>query len=122
MKDDARVYTSHEKVWQTRAGSSYETFMSFEEYILGREARIESWKASYLSLQKSPDATDVALSSRIQSGIPAWCSTTTYEKWNSALYADEVFKKFGTLTIVEPTPIPVGMVSVFKNSKISWDS
>jgi len=47
-------------------------------------------------------------------------------RWSSrverGLYAEGILKRFWRLIIVEPTLIPVGMVSVFKSSKIQWDS
>lgn len=123
MKFDLKEYVDHKERWQAKAGFSGEEFMSFEEYVLGRETRLERWQQKYLSLQQMPTATGVALIGRAQNELSSgWYGETTYDKYIFALYSNEIFARFGTLTIVEPTLIPVGMVSVFKNSKISWDS
>lgn len=123
MKLDAEDYVVLKEKWQGKAGSSTEKFMSFGEYVLGRETRIGLWQQQYLKLQQAPLATNIALSGRAQSQLSSeWYRMPIYEKWNAALYGNEIIARFGTLTIVEPTLIPVGMVSVFKNAKVSWDS
>jgi len=68
--------------------------------------------------REAPRTSSITLSSRITKDLEDE-SLDGYQEWNTALYAEDIFRRFGTLTIVEPTLIPVGMVSVFKNSKIS---
>lgn len=51
-----------------------------------------------------------------------WHSRSDTEKWTTAVYADEIKARFGALKIVEPTLIPVGMLSAFRSAKIAWDS
>ena len=45
----------------------------------------------------------------------------SYEKWVTGLYADEVIERFGSLEVVDPTLIPVGMVQLFRASRLRWD-
>jgi hypothetical protein len=130
MKSDVVEYGHHKERWQGGAGSSSDEFASFEEYILGRESANATWHAVYLELQKLPGRTDVQLSDRVKnelssrgySSFNGSDSLPIHDLWNFALYGEEVLKRFGTLTIVQPSLIPVGMVSVFKSAKISWDS
>jgi hypothetical protein len=124
MKLDLEDYANHKEKWQAKAGTSGEQFMTFDEYVLGRETRILGWGRTYQSLQQLPGSTQVELSSRVQSELPSSWSRVlpTSERWQFAMYANQILARFGTLTIVEPSLIPVGMVSVFRASKVSWDS
>ena len=119
-KEYTRLFTlwkSGEDLWNTAT----ERFLTYSKYVEGRETRLSKWWTAYRELQRAPGASSIRLSSRIGQDLDDM-SLDGYQKWNAALYADEIFRRFGTLTIVEPTLIPVGMVSVFKNSKIQWDS
>ncbi|KDQ56321.1 hypothetical protein JAAARDRAFT_179811 [Jaapia argillacea MUCL 33604] len=138
MENDKKTHISLKEAWETSATVpsnrlSWDVevrdtnhkggdFMSFEEYILGRETRLTTWGATYLRMQSLASATKIALPTRLDQDYGSSFSMTPYDAWVVALYAEELFKRFGTLIIVEPTLIPVGMVSVFRNSKISWDS
>ena len=123
-EDDEKEYTSLFMAWKSGEGSSNnvtKNFLTFDQYIEGRETRLPGWRDAYKDLQKAPNTSYITLSSRITDDLDD-CCLDDYHRWNAALYAEEIFRRFGTLTIVEPTLIPVGMVSVFKSSKIQWDS
>ena len=123
MEEDEKEYTRLLSLWKAGDNCSNPTtgFLPYSQYIEGRETRLNTWWAAYTELQNAPYASSIELSSKIGQGLDD-VSLDDYHKWNAALYADEIFRKFGTLTIVEPALIPVGMVSVFKNAKIQWDS
>jgi len=120
LKEYARLFSD----WKSGEGSSNNAtkkFLTYSQYIEGRETRLSGWWAAYKMLQDAPGCRSIELSSRIPKDLGG-TSQDSYQGWNAALYEEEIFRRFGTLTIVEPTLIPVGMVSVFKNSKIQWDS
>ena len=122
--EDVKEYLRLQAAWRSGEGSSNSAakrFLSFERYIEGRETRLPKWRDAYKALQNAPNASSITLSSRIVDDLHD-TFLDGYQEWNAALYAEDIFRRFGTLTIVEPTLIPVGMVSVFKNSKIQWDS
>jgi hypothetical protein len=124
IEEDSKEYTRLHSLWKSGEGLSNiatKKFLTYSEYVEGRETRLNKWWTAYTELQEAPDASSIKLSGRIQQDLN-YISLDGYQMWNAALYADEIFRRFGTLTIVEPTLIPVGMVSVFKNSKIQWDS
>jgi len=50
-----------------------------------------------------------------------WWDLDWYGKWIVALYGDEVVKRFGKLEVVDPTLIPVGMVQLFRKSRMKLD-
>ena len=123
MEGDVKEYASLYVAWQSGESWSAGTtkkFLTYAQYVEGRETRLRRWWDAYKELQRAPTASSIRLSSRICEDLKS--TDDGYQEWNAALYADEIFRRFGTLTIVEPALIPVGMVSVFKNSKIQWDS
>ena len=124
IEDDVKEYAKLLAAWQSGEGSSNSAtkkFLTYSQYIEGRETRLPKWWNAYNDLQKAPTASSITLSSRINEDLEN-AYLDGYQEWNAALYAEDIFRRFGTLTIVEPTLIPVGMVSVFKSSKIKWDS
>lgn len=124
MEEDVKEYGRLFAEWKSGESSSNSVageFLTFQQYIDGRETRLPKWRDAYNDLQKAPGASSITLSSRIIDDLED-AYIDGYQEWNSALYAEDIFRRFGTLTIVEPTLIPVGMVSVFKNAKIQWDS
>jgi hypothetical protein len=44
-----------------------------------------------------------------------------YEWWVMSLYGEEVVSKFGGWDAVDPTLIPVGMVQLFRSSRMKLD-
>ena len=118
---DEADYNKAEEVWRTGGGEgNSDTFMSWDEFVLGRETVSVGWGNVWKSLQIV--AAPVYLS---QAGAAArdgnWYDRSNVGKWVMLLYADEILQRFGTLKIVEPTLIPVGMLSAFRGSKIAWD-
>ena len=118
---DEEDYNKAEDVWRTGGGEgNSDTFMGWDEFVLGRETASVGWGDVWKSLQIV--AAPGYLS---QTGAAArdgnWYDRTNVGKWVMLLYADEILERFGTLKIVEPTLIPVGMLSAFRSSKIAWD-
>lgn len=116
---------------------SYEPFFSFEEFIKGREGHSPWWDLAFGDLMKQPQQLTVEETPQVQaalrvmdrgiqvfgtgSGASGWDALKPYWKWLISLYHDEMVKKFGSITIVDPTTIPVGMLGVFKSSKVRWE-
>ncbi|KIK58068.1 hypothetical protein GYMLUDRAFT_202910 [Collybiopsis luxurians FD-317 M1] len=96
---------------------SKKMFMSFEEYILGREDRMEHWGREWKHLQELPASRTLALP-------PGYDMEDLSQEaiWNVSLYAEEIKACFGGLNIVESSLIPVGMLSTFRSAKVAWDS
>jgi hypothetical protein len=44
-----------------------------------------------------------------------------YGKWVVNMYGEEVVRKFGGLEVVDPNLIPIGMVELFKSSRMKLD-
>ncbi|KAE9400504.1 hypothetical protein BT96DRAFT_975354 [Gymnopus androsaceus JB14] len=112
---DKDKYEEAKTNWMNGVGEEPESkktgsFMSFDEYILGREDRLAYWGSEWKKMQEV-SATD---------SFYTWDEVVT--QWVSKLYAEEIKAYFGGLQIVEPTLIPVGMLSAFRTAKIAWDS
>lgn len=43
-----------------------------------------------------------------------------YWRWVAQLYGPEAIKRFGGLDIVEPGLLPTGMVSIFRDRRLTW--
>jgi hypothetical protein len=125
MKEDQVAYLAAEARWLGGAEwlgsagvSTDETFMPFSEYILGRETAMMTWGAVWEHLQRVADSRSL----HIVAGDPKWRDRSDAERWVTAVYEEEIKARFGDLKIVEPTLIPVGMLSAFRSAKIAWDS
>ena len=49
-----------------------------------------------------------------------WSNLSPYWKWIIGLHHNEMVSKFGSLAIIDPGSIPVGMVDVFRNARVHW--
>ncbi|KAF9543838.1 hypothetical protein CPC08DRAFT_824122 [Agrocybe pediades] len=50
-----------------------------------------------------------------------WDTMGWYQQWVVSMYGEEVVKKFGGLEAVDPNLIPVGMVQLFRGSRMKLD-
>ncbi|EJC99769.1 uncharacterized protein FOMMEDRAFT_148609 [Fomitiporia mediterranea MF3/22] len=132
-------YDKAKQLWESNAVvKANDPFFSFEEFKKGREERGEWWCTAYKKLLDRPQSYSVSLTPKLEAslkllgdGIDAfggsagatsgWNSLRPYWKWVIALHHDQMVKKFGSLAVVDPTSVPVGMVSVFKSSRMKWE-
>ena len=52
--------------------------------------------------------------------LSSWYSMEPYWKYVALLYGPEMIDRFGGFSIVEPGLLPMGMVSLFKSGRVSW--
>lgn len=120
-KADEEDYNEAREVWRTGGGEgNSDTFMSWDEFVLGRETASRGWGDVWKSLQVVA-APAYLKQAGATAGDENWSDRSDIGKWVMLLYADEILRRFGTLKIVEPTLIPVGMLTAFRSSKIAWD-
>jgi hypothetical protein len=50
----------------------------------------------------------------------SWYSMQPYWKWVTMMYGPEIVDRFGGLNIVDPGLLPMGMVSVFREKRVTW--
>ncbi|KAF8970635.1 hypothetical protein BDZ97DRAFT_1790231 [Flammula alnicola] len=137
IQTDRKVYARTKEVWEQDVDNrrlkhgSYSDlfkaeFMSFEEYTSLRESWLASWGASYRNMLESPEALNVDLVPKVREVVNSdpskpWVKMDWYEKWVISMYGEGVIKKFGGLKAVDPGLIPVGMVQLFRSSRMKLD-
>ncbi|KLO19096.1 hypothetical protein SCHPADRAFT_912892 [Schizopora paradoxa] len=124
---------SYRRAMSTGTVSPTDPFMPFEEYIKAREERGRPWYDAYMKLLKSPTKVDSASTPQIDAsiellgeglkafGASSWSDLSPYWKWVIGVHHDAMVHKFGSLAVVEAGSIPVGMVDVFKGSRMRWE-
>lgn len=114
-------------------------FFSFEEYTQYREelhygfsnelvqvftALLEKpWEESIESEQNGEVIRALnALGSRggLKGILNNWWSMEPYWKWVAQLYGPEMIDTFGGFSIVDPSLLPMGMVSEFRSGRVRW--
>jgi hypothetical protein len=130
-EEDANQYKLRKELWENQPTSSkihgpnaIREFMSFDDYILLRETRLFSWMACYDKMLTVPHPLSMMVTPAVQTFLKAehkFGSMDWYERWVVSLYGKEVVERFGTLEIVDPTLIPIGMVQLFRASTMKLD-
>ena len=116
-----------------------ETFMPFEEYVKFREDLFYGFNNQLVDIydellrrpseqplddDQSPQMEE-ALNGVMQGpGQPRtltnWYAMEPYWKWVTMLYGPEMIEKFKTFTVVDAGLLPMGMVSLFRSGRVSW--
>ncbi|KAF9484209.1 hypothetical protein BDN70DRAFT_917904 [Pholiota conissans] len=134
MEYDRKVYARAKEVWdqdQEKRRRTYgfslasDSFMSFEEYSALRESWMKGWGDSYRDMLKEPDYMHPNLLpevSMVAHDLPKpWSQMDWYEQWIVSMYGEGVVKKYGGLKAVHSDAIPVGMVELFRTSRMKLD-
>ncbi|PPQ85746.1 hypothetical protein CVT25_003064 [Psilocybe cyanescens] len=132
IENDPKAYKRMKEVWERdedkrRAryymGVVNDEFMSFEEFTSLRESWLAGWGQSYKHMLKLPETFPLKVVPKLREVMDRWkwSSTSWYEKWVVSMYGEEVMKKFGGLEVVDPKLIPVGMVQLFRSSRMKLD-
>jgi len=97
-------------------------FMSFEEYTRYREQTSGCLAEVYKSLVREARDEKVAITTDVFSaiGTNAWNSMKAYDRWIMQLYGSDMIKRFGGLVVVEKGLLPIGMVSMLRQSRFQW--
>ncbi|KAL8815232.1 MAG: hypothetical protein Q9223_005615 [Gallowayella weberi] len=111
-----------------------EPFMSLEEFMRYPEETSFSLKNAYKKLQQEPRVKDIELTSEIRTALEQLPSSTetgsgihsgpdgmtSYYKWVVQLYAGDVLRSFGGLSMGEKKLLPIGLVTMLKSEKVRW--
>ncbi|KAF2184668.1 hypothetical protein K469DRAFT_708860 [Zopfia rhizophila CBS 207.26] len=105
-----------------------EKFFSFEEYTRCRETYSPLLRAAYVELMQKPSVQDVRLTDDIKPWFDelgyshgmGWGSLTSENKWIMHLYAEELMKRFGALSIVDQNLLPSGVMKMLRKKKVTW--
>ncbi|KIY70981.1 hypothetical protein CYLTODRAFT_346790 [Cylindrobasidium torrendii FP15055 ss-10] len=120
MDQDQDMYAVAKNNWLNNSTAKGETFdISFEEYSLGREICFARWGQAWETMQSVASTKRVP---RPSYDDDDWAEDGSEEMWIGGLYEKEIQDWFGNYEIVEPTLIPVGLLSTFRSAKVAWDS
>ncbi|KAG9221393.1 hypothetical protein CCMSSC00406_0009842 [Pleurotus cornucopiae] len=123
---DKQHYRDHQENWDSgRTTKTFQLgapdeFMSFDEYVKHRETLLEHWQELWLEMLRVPDPRDITLPPVLQA-LQTGSGNDYYAHYVLALYGEELVRMFGSLELVDANLIPVGMVDLFKTSKLKWD-
>ncbi|KAG5643115.1 hypothetical protein DXG03_001541 [Asterophora parasitica] len=126
--DEAR-YKALKEDWELRPsshnGKKRDPFMTLEQYLALRETWLSEWRECYKHLMDEHVLEELSSTPDVLTyltmGKKKWHDMDWYEQWIVSLYGEEVFKRFGRLEVVDATLIPVGMVQLFRTSKMKLD-
>lgn len=134
-------YALDDPDWKPESAHDRENFMPFEEYIryreeLGFENQNEDTDLRHVftELMKRPEENGVFPDDnkiftahnqlRNQANLRGltqnWYSMEPYWQWVSMMYGPEIIDRFGGLNIVDPGLLPMGMVTLFKDKRVTW--
>lgn len=111
-----------------------EKFMSREEYFRYREERSRHLLAAYKDLLGVPSQDTVEGTPNVEallvtmsvdrdrkSGIRmSWDAMDAYWQWMVTVYGKEIADRYGGLQLVQPSQVPLGVVSVMRAGKVRW--
>jgi len=99
-----------------------EGFMAFEEYTKYREQSSGTLGIKFTDMLAEPYQDNVVQTCDVASLVSqrAWLDMDPYHQWIIQLYAPEMIPRFGGLNIVEKGLLPIGMVSMFRESRFKW--
>ncbi|KAF3915981.1 hypothetical protein AA313_de0208365 [Arthrobotrys entomopaga] len=109
-----------------------ETFLTFEEYTRYREYTSCSLSRVFTKMMDEPEPDDLDMKSEVQAVLKhatagenrkksvSTDQWTSYEKWIIQLYAKEMMRQFGGLNIVEEDMLPMGLITMLRQSRFKW--
>jgi hypothetical protein len=103
-------------------------FMSFSEYTSYREMYSPELRFAYVNLVSRPSVRVTQLTNDTKpwfeelkySHQRGWNELSSVDQWNLNLYAADVKKRFGALSIVDRNLLPSGIMKMLKGKKMVW--
>lgn len=104
-----------------------DTFISMEEFTSRRESRSSSLQQTYSELLSTPVDEPLSTPSHVQRqlstlqwDLPDLQSLNAENKWLVDLHAAELFEKCGGLSMVEKRFLPLGVLTMMRTKKVTW--
>lgn len=106
-------------------------FMTMDEYTLYRETA--SWRllSAYKELLGTPYSNDVQASRAVTHSLGklalaqpnlGWSQLSSDQRWIIQLYSAGVIQKFGGLNIVDKGLLPMGVMTMLRARKVTWQT
>ncbi|VDC08008.1 unnamed protein product [Peniophora sp. CBMAI 1063] len=130
LEEERQHYRACQEHWEDSLDDRLELatqneFISYEEYIQGRETRLSAWASRYDLLKVVPLPSPVhetpSVEALLSHSSGNWDTMPFFDKWVVAMYGEGVAQRFGSIEPVDSTLIPLGMVNVLIQSRMKWD-
>lgn len=115
--------------WGGPTGTEFMTFAEFIEYRESSSFELRSAYNDLLVLPPKQDATPSREVSDNQSELTngrysplAWNRMSSDRKWIIQLYSKDVLRRFGGLNIVDKGLLPMGVLTLLRNRKVTWQA
>jgi hypothetical protein len=106
-------------------------FLTFEQYTKRCECTSRQLRDAFKELMSRPDKQDIADSSEVYCALMELADAHKMEdihpenissdmRWTIQYYADELFKKYAGLSIVDRTFLPLGVLRAMSSRKVIW--
>lgn len=127
-EDDQELYDKRKESWDRNYMSDKGPYMSYVEFLIHRGTWVPQWGTAYQNALTDKDQVSVNVTPAIEAVLRSsnhWpqelSKLNVQDKWLVALYGEQLIEKFGALDVVDSNLIPLGMVELFKRSKIQLD-
>ncbi|KAL3458303.1 hypothetical protein BJX64DRAFT_226729 [Aspergillus heterothallicus] len=101
-----------------------DTFMSFEEWSRFRWSHNSLFRQLYQKLQEVPDPKGIQytneVSNALRKALPINNSLDDEQRWILQMYAPEVLKNYGGVSLVDKKYLPVGVMAMVKEKRVKW--
>ncbi|KIJ23932.1 hypothetical protein M422DRAFT_195338, partial [Sphaerobolus stellatus SS14] len=135
LEEDQERYIEAKEHWEAgygfigskikRTKDLQEPFISFKEYQSVRMLGLQHWYNRYQKMFQKLQPVEIGELPSMKSAVDTmgwhWAYMDWYNKWIVSLYGEDIIANFGSMEIVDPTFIPVGMLEVFKTSQLKLD-
>ncbi|KAM0331321.1 hypothetical protein ACHAQA_002991 [Verticillium albo-atrum] len=134
-------YSLNEPDWKPESREEQENFMTFAQYTRFREefrfpdnkVQVQDVFKSMMEEPKpmrlSPDTGKITSALQHLGGhrnprslLSNWSSMEPYWQWVTMMYGPEIVDRFGGLNFVDSGLLPTGMVSIFREKRVTWQS
>ena len=133
-KETFESYTLQEKkrrAHQHHGGEPFTKFMSFADFTKYREKDSVELAETYAKLMRRPNVSDIRPSDKVSDAMNtlnrfdsniSWEDYNSERKWLIQLYSEGVMKMFGGLAIVDKALLPLGVMTMLRKKKITWEA
>ena len=119
------------RVGPSWTGPTGTDFFSFEDYVRYRETSSMFLRDAYNDLLLTPEKADTQPSSEVIENLSDlslqqpevhWSRLSSDRKWLIQLYSKEAFARFGGLGIVDQGLLPMGVMTLLRKRKVTWQT
>jgi hypothetical protein len=121
-RDKRKRYRSIYHDDYANASPSFGEFLSMEDFTRYIEVPSSELKSIYKFLMLKPSTKNIDISDKVSSALSSLGldDLNMEKKWLIQLYSAELYERFGGLSIVEKRLLPLGVMTMLRNEKITW--